>query len=106
MREDDSEYEMEEGEDCDREEEPTTVSELAEVSMNSVVGLSSPRTMKLRGTIKDEDVVIMIDSGASHNFVSKKLVSQLELNAEETKGYGVIMGTCTTVIGEWVCQKV
>ena len=34
----------------------------SEISLNSVVGLSNPKTMKLRGTIKGEPVVVMIDS--------------------------------------------
>lgn len=36
---------------------------------------------------------MLIDCGASHNFVSAELVQKLGLRRIETLGYGVIMGT-------------
>ena len=40
------------------------------VSLNSVVGINSPRTMKLRGKIGGEGVIVMVDPGATNNFIS------------------------------------
>ena len=45
-----------------------------EHSGNSVVGLTSPKTLKFRGEIKGEWVIVMIDPGATHNFISMELV--------------------------------
>lgn len=89
MKEDGSEYEYE-GDGSGEEKGLPKTSELAELSLNLVVGLSSPKTMKLRGSLQKEDVIVFIDSGASHNFVSLQLVNKLGLNTEETRGYGVI----------------
>lgn len=50
-----------------------------EVSLNSVVGLSNPRTMKIRGKINEKDVVVLVDPGATHNFVSLSIVGSLGL---------------------------
>ncbi|KFK24528.1 hypothetical protein AALP_AAs46225U000100, partial [Arabis alpina] len=77
------------------QEEP----ELAALSLNSIVGISSPRTMKLRGQLQSATVVVMIDSGASHNFVSTKVVSTLGLVIDEASRYGVVTGTGMTVQG-------
>lgn len=41
-----------------------------ELSMNSVVGLTSPKTMKMKDTINGQEVVVLIDFGATHNFIS------------------------------------
>lgn len=80
--------------------------EFAELSLNTVVGLSSPKTMKLRGSIQDVDMTVMIDSGASHNFISQKLVDKLALSLDVTKCYRVIMGTGLAVKGAGVCRAV
>lgn len=42
--------------------------------MNSVVGLSGNHTMKLKGKVKGEEILILIDSGAMHNFIATELV--------------------------------
>lgn len=39
--------------------------EMVELSLNSVVGLTPPQTMKIKGTIEGQEVIVLIDSGAS-----------------------------------------
>ncbi|KAL2466824.1 Eukaryotic aspartyl protease family protein [Abeliophyllum distichum] len=96
--------EREEGEG--KAEEVDEVGEVVELSLNSVVGLTPPRTMKVRGRILSQDIVILIDCGASHNFISSKLVQILGLLRIATTGYGVIMGTGLAVQGAGVCKGV
>lgn len=74
--------------------------------MNSVVGLTAPQTMKLKGEIEQQPVVVLIDGGATHNFISVELVQLLGLSREETTGYGVIMGTGMAVQGAGICKRV
>ncbi|KAL1213452.1 RNA-directed DNA polymerase-like protein [Cardamine amara subsp. amara] len=78
---------------------------VAVVSLNSVAGLSSPKTMKIKGTIQGEPVIMLIDSGASHNFISQQVVNKLGLKIDKTKGYGVIMGSGMAVRGEGICRQ-
>ena len=51
--------------------------EVVELSLNSVVGLLEPRTMILKGEIHRKEVVVFIDCGATHNFISKSVVESL-----------------------------
>ena len=44
------------------------------LSLSSVVGLTSPKTLKLQGAIWEQSVVILIDSGATDNFISSELI--------------------------------
>lgn len=79
------------------------INQLVEVSLNSMAGWTSPKTMKLRGTLGEQQVIILIDLGATHNFISTELVNRQHLPLTETKAYGVTMGTGKTVQGSRVC---
>ena len=73
-----------------------------ELSINSVVGLTSSKALKLRGEIKEEGVIVMIDLGATHNFISVELVRRWGLDVHKVASYGVILGTGLIVKGEGV----
>ena len=48
----------------------------------------------------------MIDCGASHNFISTKLIKKLGIPLQATTSYGVLMGTSMVVKGESICRGV
>lgn len=77
-----------------------------ELSINSIVGLSNPGTMKLKGKIKETKVVIIIDSGATHSFIAKNFVTTLSLPMTETSNYGVILGSGVAVKGKGIRSNV
>ncbi|XP_024017591.1 uncharacterized protein LOC112090471 [Morus notabilis] len=80
--------------------------EVVELSLNSVVGFTSPKTMKLKGVLRGQEVAVLIDSGAMHNFISVDLVRKMELSVDKTEDYGVIMGTGLSVKREGVCRGI
>lgn len=82
------------------------VKAVVELSINSVVGLSNPGTMKVRGKIHGEEVIVLIDCKATHNFISEKVVVALKLHTKETSNYGVILGSGTTIKSKGVCKNV
>lgn len=93
------------------EENPTTLESTEvdleiKVSVNSVAGLSSPKTMKVRGAVENHQVVSLIDPWATHNFISSQLVTKLGILIEETEPYGVRMGTGDSEKGKGVCKGV
>lgn len=45
---------------------------IVELSLNSVVGLTNPGTIKLGGMIHDYRVVVLIDCGVPHNFIAQQ----------------------------------
>lgn len=63
------------------------------VSLNSVIGISNPKTMKLKGLFCGKEVVVMIDPGATHNFVSLEIVSELNIPITDSGGFGCPWGT-------------
>ena len=79
---------------------------MVELSINSVVGLSNPGTMKVKGKLQGREVIVLIDCGATHNFISEGLVKELQINTKITSNYGVILGSGTTIKGKEVCEAI
>ena len=77
-----------------------------EVSLSSVMGLTSPKTMRLAEIMNERTVVVMVDPGATHNFVSEVTIEKLGLHPIESRSFGVTLGTGETVQGEGVCTGV
>lgn len=59
-------------EELEEVEEGNTVN----ISLNSVVGISNPKTMKLLGKIDNEELVVMVDYRATNNFISNLIVQK------------------------------
>lgn len=62
--------------------------------------------MKLKGTIGHQEVVVMIDSGAAHNFIFEDLITQLGIPKVHTGPFGVTLSTSLSVQGNGVCCSV
>lgn len=60
----------------------------------------------MRRTVKGQDVVVLIDLGANHNFMSWELITNLKLPITETCGYKVQVGTGKSVNGRGKCRGV
>ncbi|KZV44379.1 hypothetical protein F511_18075 [Dorcoceras hygrometricum] len=75
-----------------------------ELPLFSISGVTQPQTMKMRGMINNKEVIVMVDSGASHNFVSRQLVQQMGLEIDETVRFGVCLGDGTKVRCQGICH--
>ncbi|XP_038907170.1 uncharacterized protein LOC120092972 [Benincasa hispida] len=86
--------------------ELSTEDEIVELSLNSFAGIDSPKTVKLMGTVGDNNVVVLIDSGATHNFIDDQLVSTLNLPCSPTSSCGIMLGTGKSVRTNGICKGV
>ncbi|KAF1886017.1 hypothetical protein Lal_00021297 [Lupinus albus] len=82
--------EEEEAEKEGEAEEDIKIFNSLQLSLYSMKGLISTKSWKIGRTLDDKPVVIMIDCGTSHNFISEDLVDSLQL--QETKAYLVKVG--------------
>jgi hypothetical protein len=61
------------------------------ISMNSLTGFSTPQTLKIIGYIKHRKVIILVDSGRTHNFIHRHI-------SQETNCYICVMNNFQIMI--------
>ncbi|XP_028222321.1 uncharacterized protein LOC114403496 [Glycine soja] len=64
----------------------------AHISLNSLAGHLAPETLRLVGHISGIPVLVLIDSGSTHNFIQEQLVTQLGLPQRPTTPLKVLVG--------------
>lgn len=95
-----------EEEDENQEDEEHAHLDTIKKSVHSVVGITTPHTMKLRGTIQGHEVVVLIDSGATHNFLSVQLVGPLGLKVTGKRETEITLGNGKTETSAGICRSV
>nr|GMD23870.1 Retrotransposable element Tf2 [Ipomoea batatas] len=65
---------------------------MLDLPLSALRGIDRPRTIKFSGRVANVDVVIMVDSGASHNFISSHLTGMFKHPLEFTPKFGVRLG--------------
>ncbi|TYK30161.1 retrotransposon protein [Cucumis melo var. makuwa] len=77
------------------------LAEGAKIELKIIMSLSSKGTMKFKGVLI---VVVLINSGAIHNFIHKKIVEERKLPKEVTP-FGVTIGNGTWRQGQGICKR-
>ena len=80
--------------------------EKQELMLHVMKGVAEPHTFKIRGSIDGLTVVALIDSGASHNFLSKETATKLGLNGEKERSFWVRLGDGRKRQTNGVCRAV
>lgn len=62
--------------------------------------------MKLKGKVGDREVIMLIDCGATHNFIHRQLEDELKIPVTNTTNYGIVIYDGTTLQGKGVCKEV
>jgi hypothetical protein len=68
------------------------------ISLNALTGFSAPQTLKLIGYIKNRKVIILVDSGSTHNFIHRRI-------AQETHFYIHVVNNFQIMIANDVSMK-
>uniref|UniRef100_A0A251UI76 Putative retrotransposon gag domain, Retroviral aspartyl protease n=1 Tax=Helianthus annuus TaxID=4232 RepID=A0A251UI76_HELAN len=87
------------------ENEQECTDELAKISLHALFGQTSLTTMKLRGHIDKAEILVLIDSGSTHNFISDKLVSNLNLVTHFISPFGVQIGNGDVLKCNRICKN-
>ena len=46
------------------------------ISCNALAGITTPQNLKIEGHIKKKKVIVLIDSGSTHNFIHCKVAKE------------------------------
>jgi len=64
----------EEDEDNELDNELPATPEEPVILLHALAGISSTQALKIRGFIKHRPIVVLIDSGSTHNFIHQRVV--------------------------------
>ena len=68
--------------------------------------LNQVRAMKLEGCLQGASILVLIDSGATHNFISPKVVEILRLHMVPSNPLGVKLGDGHRVLTRGRCNGI
>ena len=76
------------------------------IALQTILGFTSKGTMKLKGKVRDREVIILINSGATHNFIHQGVVEEPKLPLEKGTKFGVTIGDGSMLEGRGICNHV
>eukprot|EP00253_Pinus_taeda_P026508 PITA_26508 len=76
------------------------------ISLHALVGISSPQTLKIRGFIKHRPIVVLIDSGSTHNFIHQKVAEAVHCFVRAVSNFQVQIADGGTMKCEGRCENV
>lgn len=74
--------------------------------LKSKEGLTSRKYFKIKGTIGEREMLILIESGAKSNFISQLIMVELQLPVIKTPKYTVEMGNGKKEKNKGMCKAV
>lgn len=79
---------------------------MTELSLHLFFGWLSPTTTKIRGKIGKTSVIVLIDSGATHNFISPDIVEKSHIETSAHNNFTILVGMGISVKGSLICKGV
>lgn len=76
-------------EDETDEDEETSETDEAEITLQALTGWDTPQTLRTSVKTSGQNLVALIDSGSTHNFISEKVANRLNLQVSPTKEFKV-----------------
>ena len=97
---------LEEPEEIEEDNHKEIVSDEPVISLNALAGISSPQTLKIRGFVKHRPVVVLIDSGSTHNFIHQKVANAVHCFVHAVPNFQVQIADGGTMKCEGRCENV
>eukprot|EP00253_Pinus_taeda_P036727 PITA_36727 len=97
---------LEEQEAIEEDNQKEIVSDDPIISLHALAGISSPQTLKIRGFLKHRPVIVLIDSGSTHNFIHQKITEAAHCFVRAVSNFQVQIADGGTMKCEGRCENV
>ena len=78
----------------------------AEITLYALVGSPTPGTMRVKGRIKSVSLVVLVDSGITHNFIDAYVIPDLHILVDESQILEVKVANGDTIKTQGLCRGV
>lgn len=76
------------------------------ISLHALAGISVPQTLKIKGFIKHHPVVVLIDSGSTHNFIHQRVTKVVHCFVRAVSNFQVPIVDGGTMKCEAHCKNI
>eukprot|EP00253_Pinus_taeda_P029117 PITA_29117 len=97
---------LEELEEAEEDNQKDNVPDEPVISLHALARISSPQTLKIRGFIKHRLVVVLIDSGSTHNFIHQRVAEAVHCFVRAVSNFQVQIVDGGTMKCECRCENV
>eukprot|EP00253_Pinus_taeda_P012482 PITA_12482 len=97
---------LEEPEEEEEDNPQDNVPEEKLISLHALAGIFSPQTIKIRGFIKHRPVIVLIDSGNTHNFIHQSVAEAVHCFVPTVSNFQVQIADGGTIKCEGRCENV
>uniref|UniRef100_A0A2N9GM02 Integrase catalytic domain-containing protein n=1 Tax=Fagus sylvatica TaxID=28930 RepID=A0A2N9GM02_FAGSY len=88
------EEQMDIGEEDETDEiQPEEMDENLSISLHAIAGTPTPQTMRVKANVEGKVVIILIDTGSTHNFMSENMAARLKLQPSGTAKFNVTVAS-------------
>ena len=84
----------------------STNSEEVEITLYALIGTPTPSTMRIRGKINGVNLVVLLDTGSTHNFIDAALVPSLHLLVDQSQTLEIKVANGAVVKTQGFCDQV
>ncbi|XP_058733199.1 uncharacterized protein LOC131604800 [Vicia villosa] len=86
--------------------EPDFVDTYFQLSPQAVTGQFSPQTLKFKGSIAGLSVMVLVDTGSTHNIMQPRIAHHLNLTTTPINQFSVMVGNGSHLQCEGICDNV
>jgi hypothetical protein len=76
------------------------------ISLNALTGFSAPQTLKLIGYIKHQKVIILVDSGSTHNFIHRRIAQETHCYIHAVNNFQIMIANGGSMKCGGCCENV